>query len=182
MLNRLKEKKIMRMNKLFTLITIVISATIITSCATTQPREKLLVGTWIPLKVDSYVSPYQKVSAIPEKKVKVTDTTTTEQQNTELTSAAASAEEKKAKQLEHFFGTQIRTKIKVNADKTCEIQAPGKSTNATWKLKKKGTILAIKETVSGKKRILELVQLNDTSAMIIQRTKTGDFIARYRKQ
>jgi hypothetical protein len=182
MLNRLKEKKIMRMKKLFTLIAIVISVTIITSCATTQPREKFLVGTWIPLKVDSYVSPNQKVSAIPAKKVKVADTTTTEQLNTELTSAAANAEEKKAKQLEHFFATQMRTKIKVNSDKTCEIQAPGKSTNATWKLKNKGTILAIKETVSGKKRILELVQLNDTSALIIHRSPTGDFIGSYKKQ
>ena len=170
----------MRIKKLFTLIFIMISAYIITSCAATQPREKMLVGTWTPLKVSPYVPNNQKLPAITGKKV--TDTKTSGKQNSEQTPSAADTDEKKEKQIEHHLDLMMRTTLKINVDKTCVIQSPGKSINAKWKLKNKGTNLIIKEHESGKIRTLELVLLNDTAAMVIQRTIAGDFIARFRKQ
>ncbi len=180
MLNRLEKKNIMRMNKLFTLISVLISVYIITSCAATLPREKMLAGTWEPQKIVPYVSNKQRGPVIVS--TKNTDTTNLEKQKTENKSTSAAVNERQAEQIQHFIGAQMRTTMKLNADKTCEIQLPEKLINANWKLKKKGTILVIRNSESGKKNSLELVFVNDTTAMAIQRSNVGDFIVKYRKQ
>jgi len=168
------------MNKLFTLISVIIFVYIMTSCAATQPREKQLVGTWRSNKVSPYVSKDQQILSTNTKKI--TDTTNVAKHGTENKSTTSFSDKRQAEQFQHFIDVQMRTTMKFNADKTGEIQFPGKTINAKWKLKKKGTILVVRDLDSGQKRSLELVFLHDTSAMAIQRTNFGDIIVRYSKQ
>ena len=170
----------MRINKLITLISVMFSVYIIMSCATTHPREKMLVGTWKPHKAAPYFPNTHGAPAITG--MKVADTTNTGKQKEEKESNSAFLDEKQAVQIQHVIETQMRTTMKINANKTCEIQFPGKLINATWKLKKNGTNLIVKDAESGQKRTLEFVFINDTTSMAIQHTNAGDIIVRYRKQ
>ena len=171
----------MRINRLITLISVTISIYIITSCSATQPRENMLIGTWKPEKVSPYTSPgKQKSSAIAGKKA--ADTTNAKLQNEETMASTTVADEKQADKLDHTMGLQMRATMKFNADKTCNIQFPGKLINASWKLKKKGTSLIVKDLGSDRKWTLKFVFLNDTTSMAIQQTDAGDIIVRYRKQ
>ena len=167
----------MRITKLFTIISVVIPIYLITSCATTQPREKLLVGTWTTHKAAPYLPNKKGVPAITG--MKVTDTTNATKHKT---GNEVTADERQARQLQRFIDRQMRTTMKLNADKTGEIFFPGLTVNVKWKLKKNGKIMMVKDIESNQKKNLEFIFVNDSAAMAIQPTDAGDIIVRYRKQ
>jgi hypothetical protein len=169
----------MRICKPVTLILIVVSFYFISSCSSTSPREKMLIGTWRPHKIAPYVPNNPGPAAITG--MSTPDSTKSGKQKTGTTKTATPDKGQQA-QLQRLIDQQMRTTIKINANKTCEIKSRENTKSATWKLKKNGTNLVIKEDETGHKGTLEFVFINDTTAMAIQRTKAGDIIIRYRKQ
>lgn len=165
----------------------VMVAFFISSCLAGNPKEKMLVGTWIPLKVSPYTPPVPASKATAVKKTTtapktVTDTTQQVKKDPGAVNTNSTLEARKAEKLSRFIETQLHTSFTLNADRTCSIQFPNKKVEANWKLKKKGTNLVFRVPASGIKRTLELVFLNDTSAMAIQKSDEGSVIIRYSKK
>jgi|GEM_PF-6002044 len=170
----------MRIMKLFTLFSFVITLFFVTSVSAMNQREKMLIGSWKPVKIAPYVQSTHHDAVAKTKKV--ADTSSIVKKDTGKETIAAKDAKKKADQLQHYMDTQMRTTFTLNADKTCKIQNPGKAIEGKWKLKKKGSCLVIKVPGMTQSGTLELVTLSDTVAMAIQRTNLGDMIIRYRKQ
>ena len=170
----------MRIKKLFTLFSFIITLFFVTSVSAMNQREKMLVGSWKPVKIAPYVQNKHNDPVVKTRKV--ADTTAGVKKDTGKETIAVKDAKKKADQLQHYMDTQMRTTFTLNADKTCRIQNPSKEIEGKWKLKKKGSSLVIKVPGMTQNGTLELVTLNDTVAMAIQRTNLGDMIIRYRKQ
>jgi hypothetical protein len=169
----------MKINRLFTLAYILIAVSIITSCSTTSPTEKLLVGTWKTIKAAAY-EPNGKTPA--NSGIKVTDSTgAIKQQPATPSSPEALAEQRKAQQLERAISTQMRTTMTLKANKTAIVTIPGKSIDFKWKLNKKGNVLTLKNLETGKKGELKFVFVNDSAAMAVHSSKAGDMVIRYGK-
>jgi hypothetical protein len=170
----------MRIFKLTTFVFVVISLYLLAACATSHPMEKLLVGTWVPHKAAPYVPNAKGAPAITG--MKAADSSGSAKHKDPKTSPSPVVDEKQAGEIQHVIETHMHTILKLNANKTCEVEFPGRSVNGKWKVSKNGTSLIVKDPGSGEKRTLELVFVNDTSAMVIQPTRAGDIIIRYRKQ
>lgn len=170
----------MRIRKLFTLTSLLISFTLLTAnLQAANPREKKLIGSWQPVKVNPYVS---KTPVTASAKTKITDTTAAGKIKKGTSAITTGEAFRKSEQLKKFMDTQMRTTMKINADGSCLVENPGKKFEARWKLKKKGTNLVIKVPGSGQKVTLELVKITDSTATTIQRMKIGDVVVNYRKQ
>ena len=148
------------------------------ACAATSPRQKLLVGKWKPVKAENASIPENKKAIA---KLVVPDTLNPKQNETKPDSLAAPPSKDEMK-LTHMIQTEMRTSLQLNADKTALRFYHGKSMNATWKLKKQGTILTAKNSESGNKVDLEIVRLNDTSATVIERFPYGSIRITYHKE
>lgn len=153
---------------------------ILVSCSTTNPRSKLLIGTWKAHKASPYYPSGKEPVIITD--AKVADSTFASGGEEPKQKGTAGADEAKMARLQRIVEVQQQTTIKINADKTGEVTLPGRTLQTTWKMKSKGTNLIVKDIESGQKRTLEFVFINDTSAMAIQNTEAGDIIVRYRKQ
>lgn len=153
---------------------------ILVSCSTTNPKSKLLIGTWKAHKASAYYPTGKEPIAIPE--MNNTDSTQKTVIETRVPKGADVDDEVKMGRLRRIIDAQQQATIKINADKTGEVIFPGRTLQTTWKMKKKGTNLIVKDIESGQKRVLEFVFINDTIAVAIQNTEAGDIIVRYRKQ
>jgi hypothetical protein len=169
------------MNKLFVPVIFIISVFLITSCSSLSKQEKLLVGTWKPVKA----SPFQEntktypVAVAPP----ATDSTTGELHVKPVAKSQEQLlEEKKERDLQRIIEQQMKTTLKLNADRTCIVETPGKTINGKWKLKNKGSVLFVKTEATGKKISLDMKMINDTSAMAVSKTKSGDISIKFRKQ
>jgi hypothetical protein len=177
----------MRIRKPIALTLFLIAVISISSCLAMSPKEKMLLGTWTPQKVSPYTPPVSAAKTGTSKKTTAaarpaTDTTQQVKKDLGTVTANANVEARKAEKLSRFMETQLHTTFTLNADKTCTIQYPNRKIEAKWKLKNKGNNLLIKVPASGVKRTLELVFLNDTSAMAVQKSEEGSVIIRYSKK
>lgn len=170
----------MRMNKIITLVSVLICLYLLSSCAATSPREKMLIGTWKGLKATTYVSQTTGVQAAA--KTKAADTVNAGKQKGDGKQGTAMSNERKDVKLRRMIETVTQTTLTFNEDRTCVISAPRKNVTGTWKLKKKGTILVVKVEETGEKNTLELVSVKDSIATAIQRTSAGDLMVHYGKQ
>jgi hypothetical protein len=166
----------MRINRFFTLILVLVS-TLIVSCATVNPKEKLVVGNWIPRKAAPYEGNIKGALSIEGIKADDTTKATTSKQPDN-----AFASEKKNGELQRSINNLMNMTMKFNRDKTCVITVKGKTIDGKWKLKNKGKNLFVKDPKSGQKKTFEIIKLNDSVAVVIQRSHSGDIIAKYRKK
>jgi hypothetical protein len=154
------------------------------SCKVTYPTEKYLQGKWTPIKVEKYVEP-GTAPAKPAKskstavKTAVVDTTA----GAKVLAADAMTPETDADiTLNRMIVVEQRATLEVFTDKKMVIKDyQRKVAKATYKLKKKGYVVNAKEIDSGKKLTLEILSINDTSAVVVERFPFGDIKIEYQK-
>lgn len=169
------------MNRILTVLTIVLIASLVTSCASMQPNQKKLIGTWKVVKIEKYNIPSvpAQTSSAASSASKASKTTAAPSDTSASASAqAAKFEEKLAKMIR----TEEHSLLIFNADKTAVKETPGKTMHATWKLKKKGTHLVVDVKESGKKMDIDILHINDTSITAITKLPVGGLKVTYRKQ
>lgn len=153
---------------------------VLVSCSTTNPKSKLIIGTWKAHKASPYYPSGKEPITAPE--INPSDSTGSTGSLTKNKTEVPAVDEAKLGRLLRAVEAQQQLTIKFNPDKTGEVITPTKTRPTTWKMKKRGNELIVKDLESGQKRILEFVFINDTTSMAIQRTEAGDIIVRYRKQ
>jgi hypothetical protein len=155
----------MNMNRFTSLPAILLLALFVLSCATTSPRQKMLIGKWKPVKIENANIPEHK-TAVVQQVVPDTLAQNPAEGKTDTTRVALSREEEK---LNHLVQSEMRGTFQFNADKTAVKFIRGKAVNATWKLKKHGTILTAKNPETGNKLELEILRMNDSTATVIEK-------------
>jgi hypothetical protein len=146
-----------------------------------EPIQKRLLGTWKVVKVEKYDIP-NIIPPAPQNTQK--STTTHKDTTTSAMSATATAHQasKMEDRLNRIIQTEMHSKLTINADKTAIEERPGKTLKGTWKLKKHGTILLVNSKERGKKMTIDIIHVNDTSAVVIQRLPIGGLKITYRKE
>jgi len=155
---------------------------IISSCSTNREVEKLLIGKWNPVTVENLTPNSYQPGATETVKV---DTSTEEGTHKEVSLTLPSHPQGKAAQIERFMENEKRSPVTlsiINNQKTVEKVIPGKTLKGTWKLKKKGKRIVIKETETGKSYTFDIVSLSDTTSVFIERLPLGDLKVKYAKQ
>jgi hypothetical protein len=154
---------------------------IITSCGTNREAEKLLVGKWNPVTVENLAVPPDQPPATQVVKV---DTSTEEgvRKETELTLPATptKAQEKVARYMANEKRSPVVFSIKDNK-RTVVKEVPGKTVSGTWKLKKNGKKLAVKEDETGRKVNVDILSLTDSTTVLVEKLPIGDVKIKYSK-
>ncbi len=167
----------MNMKQLLTLFFALSVAFLVSSCATTNPNQQKLIGSWKAVKVEKFNTPDTLYGTSAS--IKTSDSTTggyTESQRAALQSGKVVEQEKRV-----IIRSELNTVLTLNADKTATKEFQGKTIPATWKLKKNGTRLLVASKETDKNMILEIQRISDTSAIMVQSLPIGDFKITYKK-
>jgi len=163
------------MKRLLTVIFALSSAFLITSCVTTYPNQKLLIGTWKTVKVEKSNIPATFGRTDPTA-LRATPVTAPHSD-----SAAPAAQASKAEQqLARLIQAESRSTMTINADKTAVKEYPGKTIHGTWKFKNNTNVQVVsKET--DKKVLFEILKINDTLAIVKEPLPVGELKITYKK-
>ncbi|MEI6898464.1 MAG: hypothetical protein WCL00_01195 [Bacteroidota bacterium] len=172
----------MRLFKLFSLIAFLSLLVFVNACKVTYPNEKLLIGKWTPVKVEKYIdagivapsagTPAKRPNASSASKPAMKGDSTSA---TGVAGSGKSQEELMQHQLSKMSTAMERTTLEVFKEKKMAVlYNPRTTIKGNWKLKKKGTQINVKELVSGRKFIIDIVKITDTTAEMINRYPFGD--------
>ena len=147
----------------------------IASCAVTHPNEQLIVGDWKPVKAEKYIPPPKesKTKQVPADSAKMA------RKAQKQFKEEPAGDSKQDNQWERMVVTELRSPITVYPNKTVSKFYPGKTAKGTWKLKKKGTRIIAKESQTNKKLTMDILQVTETTATVIERFPFGDIKIEY---
>ena len=165
------------MKKLLTLFFVCTVAFLVSSCATSYPNQKKLIGTWKVIKIEKYDIPSVAVAnAATAQKAKTGDVHDTS------SAVAVSELSKRDKVINRMMEKELHSSLTINKDQTAVKELPGKTVHATWKLKNKGTRLLIDSKEEGKKMTIDILHINDTSAVVLENLPVGGLKVTYKKE
>jgi hypothetical protein len=164
------------MKRLVTLFFAFTIAFLISSCSTTLNQKKI-IGTWKAVKIERYNIP--NLAAQPAGGAANAKATASENADSTGTPKQLSKEEE---QLRRMIKAEQRSTLTINPDKTAIKEIPGKTIHVTWKLKKQGTRLVINNKENGKKSTIEILAINDTSAVVVETLPIGGLKVTLKKE
>ena len=181
----------MKLFKPFFLIALFSLIIISNSCKVTYPNEKYMNGRWTPVKVERFVepgsvattpAPAPKSSAsTPAKSTENPDSTTITLKKRRNNNAIPPELERENLIQRHILAEQ-KACLEVNQEKKMVVKVyPGKTIKATWKMKNKGTRITTKNIETGKKSTIDILEINDTSAVLLERFLIGNIKVTYHK-
>ena len=154
---------------------------IISSCAVNQQAEKRLIGKWSPVTVENLaVAPDQP----PATQIVKVDTSTEEGTRKEVNLTLPATLDSKGLKIERYLENEKRSSVVfsiTNNQRLVEKQTPGKTVSGTWKLKKNGKKLALKENETGRKITVDIVSLTDSTTVFVEKLPIGDIRIKYSK-
>jgi hypothetical protein len=171
----------MKLFKPLFLITLLSLIIISNSCKVTYPNEKFMKGKWTPLKVEKYVEPGKAAKGDGSAPETTSNSTAKSIANTDSTSVRKAKnnnvippETLRENSIDRHMLAEQKSYLVINHDKKMvEKFYSGKTLKATWKMKKKGTQIVAKEIQSGKKLTMDILKINDTSAVVVGRMPYG---------
>ena len=169
------------MNRILTILIVVLIASMGSSYAGTHPNQKKLIGTWKTVKVERYNIPNLQAQAASSASNSSTAPKTKATQGDTTAQNAAVQAKKMEEQLARIISTEERSTLTINADKTAIKEVPGKTIHAKWKLKNKGTKLIVDLKESGKRMDIDILKINDTSIVAVSNLPVGGLKVTYKK-
>jgi hypothetical protein len=153
----------MRKQLLVTLILTAFTA-VIAIGGKVHPNEKLIVGKWIPVKVEKYV---------PEKK-----------KDTSAPARSETGENKSPddQKLERLLRAEQKATLEITSDRTAMKNYHGKLIKASWKLKGGGKKIVARDISTKEKYILNIVEVTDTQMILIENSAAGSITITYKKE
>jgi hypothetical protein len=162
------------------LISLVVLAAFLFSCASTHPNAKILVGSWKPESAEKYIDP-AKAKKEEQKKEANADSSKMAK-NSKTPSNDMTAEQKTEAEWARMVNTEKRTPLVVKADNTLEKTYHNKTIKGTWKLKRHGTRIIMVESTTGQKLQADILEISDTTIVVVERLPVGDIKVKYIKQ
>lgn len=165
------------MKRLLTLCFAFTVAFLISSCATIHPNQKYLIGTWKAEKVEKY--------NVPNLQIPAASTQGKTKPGTEDIKASADTAGQSSRiegQIARLIQSELRSSLTVNADKTAIKEYHGKTFHLKWKLKNQGTRLLAKSKETGRDMTYDILNINDTSAVVTASFPFGSLKITYKKE
>ena len=167
----------MNKNRIITFCAFAIVIFFWTSCAvTSHPNEKLLVGTWRPIKVEKIVDS----SALQATGSKPSDSNQTKTKAGKPSGNGNS--DRTAASLDRLVQVEMHTTLQIFENKTAIKSYAGKSLNATWKMKGHGTRIVAKNVESKMKIVIEILEISKERIVVIEHAPAGDVKITYERQ
>jgi hypothetical protein len=173
----------MKKSKIITLFSIAITLLILTSCVfKPHPNQKIIVGTWIPLKVERVSAAAVTKDAPATQAAPGTPVNTEAKQSKTGAPAGDGGASRKEAALDRLIQSEMKSTLEINANKTAVKKFPGKPINATWKLKGKGTRIVAKNIENNMKFVIEIVEMTNDVIVVIEHAPVGDVKITYKRQ
>ncbi len=169
----------MNRNRIFTLFTFTVAVIALASCSImSHPNEKIIIGTWRPVKVEKVVDSAALLAVAAQ------SGDTLQQQKSKLGGKPAGdgGAAKKEAILERLMQSEMRATMEIFMNKTAVKNYPGKPLHATWKMKGKGTRIIAKNVENKMKFVIEILEINKERIVVIERTRAGDLKIIYERQ
>ena len=165
------------MKQLLTLSFAFTVAILISSCATTNPNQQKLIGSWKAVNVEKFNTPdvLSETAADAQQGDSITGEITESQRET-LQSLKVVEQQKRV-----IIRSELNSILTLNADKTATKEFQGKTIPAIWKLRKNGTRLFLDTKEADRNMILQIQNITDTSATMVESLPVGDFKITYKK-
>jgi len=167
----------MNRSRIITICTIAVTIIVMSSCGMmTHPNEKIIVGTWIPVKVEKVIdSAALQTTGLPAGK--------TEQKQAKAGSPAGIGDaSRREATLDRLVQSEMRATLEIFANKTAIKNYPGKPMQATWKMKGKGTRIIAKGVENKIKFVIEILEISKEQIVIIEHAPVGDIKIIYERQ
>jgi hypothetical protein len=174
----------MKISRLFILFALISLVPFANSCKVTYPNEKYMIGSWTPVKVEKYTEPVTPTAEgeIPKEAQRPVAKSDTNVQKGKSGTQSSVQTRTPEEELQRMITTEGRTTLVVYSEKKMVVKNyPGKIVKGTWKMKKKGTQVIAKEITTGKKMTMDILSINDTSAVVVERLPYGDIKITYKK-
>ena len=162
------------------LFTLVLAAFLF-SCAGSHPNARMLVGNWQPVQAEKYI-PENAVKKSPKEKVQPVDTSQSAKNIQPAMTKAQEAEKELEAQWGHMVEVEKKTPLVVRENFLAEKQYKSRLVRGTWKLKKQGTRIVFKEEVTGETLKAEILEISDSSMVMVEHSPVGDIKVKYRKK
>jgi hypothetical protein len=147
------------------------------SCAIgTHPNEKIIIGTWRPVKVEKIVdsSAIQAAATLQPNSGK--------KPGTARPGADGGAANRKDAELDRLVQMEQRATMEIFPDKTAVKNFPGKPLHATWKMKGKGRKIVAKNLENKTTFVIEILEIDKEHVVVLEHAPVGDIKITYERQ
>jgi len=160
----------------------------LSSCVTTHPNEKLLIGEWKPVKSEKCFTEAEEAQF--QKAVASGSTTAQKSPKKEEKPAGSPTENPGGStgevkdlqtQLNRAIQVESRTPIVINPDKTAVKFYQARTVKATWKLRKKGTVIIAKDLVKKDKYRIDIQEIGENQLVLVEHMPIGGIKVTYTK-
>lgn len=167
----------MNQNKHFNLFAFLFTVVIFASCSFGKhPNEKIIIGTWRPVKVEKVVdsSALQAAASMAGN--------STPGQSKDGKSAGNGGASRKDAALDRLVQSEMRATMEIFANKTAIKNFPGKPLHATWKMKSNGSKIIAKNIENKMKFVIEILEINKEQIVVLEHALVGDIKITYQRQ
>ena len=169
------------MKRLFLPILTIALAVFLLSCAGTHPNAKILVGSWQPVQAEKYI-PENAKKKPPKEKSQATDTSQSAKSGQLPLTKAQEAEKDLEAQWGHMVEVEKKTPLVIKENFIAEKQYKSRLVRGTWNLKKQGTKILFKEELTGETLKADILEISDSTVVMVEHAPVGDIKVTYRKK
>ena len=165
---------------------------LISSCATTHPNEALIVGEWKPVKVEKFFTDKEEEQLKNMQSNAPNNKRVTKDPNAATSPAASPAAPAVATKgggtrqdvdaaLDRVIRAESRAPLVIYPDKTVVKLYRDRVVKATWKLRRKGTVLIAKDLVNKGSYRIDILEINDNQLIVVENLPVGGIKIQYQK-
>jgi hypothetical protein len=177
---------------------VLVRAVFLKACVTTHPHEKLVIGEWKPVKVEKFFTPEEeeqmknaqsqaaksRPSAEPEQPSEATGNTSLSspsQKPTDQGRVGESAVRDPEAELNKRIQVESRSNMILYNDLTLEKFYREKTFEGTWKLKRKGSVLAVRIPERRETYRVDVLDVSDDTLVLVGNLPVGGIKITYKK-
>ena len=189
----------MKMKQWVYLGLVMIVAVLYSSCVTTHPNEKLIVGEWKPVKAEKYFTPEEEeqLKKAQSQSPGIRPTTSGEKPAATIGGSSPttptppppdqgrgggrSGGKNLADELNRLIQAEGRTNIVIYPDKTAVKFYRLRTIKATWKLKGNGTVLVAKDLEKKDRYRIDILEVSGNKLVVVENLPVGGIKITYQK-
>ena len=168
----------------------------ISSCVTTHPNEKLLAGSWNPVKAEQYFTEdeLEEIENIQsqstQQKLASSPTTSQTTGTTTPTTSTTSSQRKRGNKgdqgdlkmnLNRLIRAEERAQIIISPDKSLAKFYHKKTIKATWKLRGNGTKFMVKDIENKDRYRIDILEITESKMVVVENLPIGGIKITYKK-
>lgn len=151
------------------------------SCAVSHPNEKIIVGTWRPVKVEKVVDS-SALEAAEALNPAATAKPSGSRPGDVRPGRSGDGASRKEAELNRLVQLEQRSTMEIYPDKTAVKNFHQKPINATWKMKGRGKKILAKNVETKHTFVIDILEISKERMVVLQHTPAGDLKIEYERQ